>query len=228
MSQVMDLDMSKMTSEMKILNYNEIMKEKDNFTCEDIRIHERSVAKKKIAENSKALAKELETLEAQLMKGIKFDPWLRPIKYHCWGCDWSITTTRIFTKCPICKGSIDAKFLFDKKGNKLEEPTVFKSGNLGQAKGDANITEMKGEILKGAEKKLKSKIKEKSKVKTEVKENKTYKIWCTNNAPGKCGFAYETNDAPNGTHKHKQCPRCNFPTRHEESKPIKKVSRYDR
>lgn len=57
---------------------------------------------------------------------------------------------------------------------------------------------------------------------------KTYIVACTNDAPGRCGMAYETNDAPSGSHKHKKCQRCGYPTKHTEKKPIVKTSRFSR
>ena len=68
------------------------------------------------------LKKQIKKLEEELSKGLKFDPYLRVIKYFCEECDFSSKTTRLFYRCPRCSGKLKAFYLFDKKGKKLEEP----------------------------------------------------------------------------------------------------------
>ena len=213
MSKPMDLDMSKMNSDIKILNIGEIMKDKANGgTLQEIRIAKRNA---KTIASYKKLTKEIETLETDLMKGARLDPWLRPIKYGCINCGWSQTTTRLYSKCPICKSNkLSKTILFDKQGNKILKPITIISQSVGQEKATIKVKESKS-------------IKSKTGGKV-MEEQKTYVVSCTNDAVGRCGFSYETNDAPDNTHRHKQCPRCNFPTRHTEKAPEKKVSRFDR
>ena len=159
-------------------------------------------------------------------------------KFLCKKCLWNCVGTLIGAphKCHGCgsKDYLYKSMIITAKGRKIENPIEKKfnpdtnkfrdkialKGNI-KLKESAEIIDKKISKLLSSIKTTETKFKEEK----PMSETKTFQVKCTND---KCGFAYDTNDAPSGSHQHKACQVCNRPTSHKEKVPIKKTSRFDR
>jgi hypothetical protein len=151
-------------------------------------------------------------------------------QFRCLNCRWGATGTLVGApeKCSSCGGKELERAVIVNKSGKVKsqewikfnpDSNIYKKVSHNQ---EADINEKIDKLTMEIEKKLKSTIKEKE---DKPMERKTYVVKCTGD---KCGFAYETNDAPSGSHQHKWCPVCKKSTSHTEKQPEKKISRFDR